>query len=232
MDDVTAVTVDSYSTLVDVDSQATVLEEEVDGVDAAAADAISETWRTQYLVYSMLANDIDAYRPFRDLIDMGLAYALAVHGYEVDDETRDRIRREVYHERLDVFDDVRPGVERLVDAGYPVFVLSNGDPGMLDHLVEAAEIGDLVGGAISADEVETYKPNAAIYRHGAARVGAPIDEILHVSGGGMRDVWGAKHAGMKTAWLARPEKTLPRESLGPAPDAVVESLGEVADRLA
>ena len=48
----------------------------------------------------------------------------------------------------------------------------------------------------------------------------------------MRDVWGAKHAGMKTAWLARPEKRLPRESLVPEPDAVVESLGEVADRLA
>jgi 2-haloacid dehalogenase len=231
MEDVTAVTVDSYSTLVDVDSQATVLEAEVDGLDATAADAVSGTWRTQYLVYSMLANDIDAYRPFRELIDMGLTYALAVHGYEVDADTRDRIRREVYHERLDVFDDVRPGIERLVDAGYPVFVLSNGDPGMLEHLVEAAGIGDLIGGAISADEVATYKPNAEIYRHGAARVGAPIGEIVHVSGGGMRDVWGAKHAGMQTAWLVRPEKTLPRESLGPEPDAVVESLGEVADRL-
>jgi 2-haloacid dehalogenase len=162
---------------------------------------------------------------------MGLTYALAVHGHEADAETRDRVRREVYHERLDVFDDVRPGVERLVDAGYPVFVLSNGDPGMLEHLVEAAGIEDLIGGTISADEVETYKPNAEIYRHGAARVGAPISEIVHVSGGGMRDVWGAKHAGMQTAWLARPEKTLPRESLGPDPDAVVESLGEVADRL-
>ncbi len=230
MDDVTAVTVDSYSTLVDVDSQVTVLSE-VAGLDPAAAEAVSGTWRTQYLVYSMLANDIDAYRPFRDLIDMGLSYALAVHGHEVDAETRDRVRREVYHERLDVFDDVRPGVERLVDAGYPVFVLSNGDPGMLDHLVEAAGIEDLIGGTVSADEVETYKPNVEIYRHGAARVGAPISEIVHVSGGGMRDVWGAKHAGMKTAWLARPEKRLPRESLGPEPDAVVESLGEVADRL-
>ena len=230
MDDVTAVTVDSYSTLVDVDSQATVLAE-VAGLAPAAAEAVSDTWRTQYLVYSMLANDIDAYRPFRELIDMGLAYALAVHGHEADDETRERVRREVYHERLDVFDDVRPGVERLVDAGYPVFVLSNGDPGMLDHLVAAAGIGDLVSGTISADEVETYKPNAEIYRHGAARVGAPIDEILHVSGGGMRDVWGANHAGMQTAWLARPEKRLPRESLGPAPDAVVERLTEVPDRL-
>ena len=79
--------------------------------------------------------------------------------------------------------------------------------------------------------METYTPNAESYRHDAAQVGAPISEIVHVSGGGLRDVWEAKHAGMQTAWLARPEKTLPRESLGPEPDAVVESLGEVADRL-
>ena len=231
VDDVTTVTVDSYSTLVDVDSQADVLVEHA-GLDPEAAAAVSGTWRSQYLVYSMLVNDIDAYRPFHDLIDHGLSYALAAHGHDVEAATREAIRRTVYEDRLAVFPDVRPGVERLVEAGYPVYVLSNGSPSMLDHLVEAAELGDLLAGTISADEVATYKPNAELYRHAAARTGTPIDEILHVSGGSMRDVWGAKHAGMQTAWLARPEKRLPRESLGPEPDAVVERLDEVADRLA
>jgi 2-haloacid dehalogenase len=232
MDDVTTVTVDSYSTLVDVDSGAAVLAEHVDGLDEREATAVSGTWRTRYLVYSMLVDDIDAYRPFRELVDHGLAYALAAHGHDVDGTTRDAISTAVYEDRLAVFDDVRPGIERLVDAGYPVYVLSNGSPDMLAHLVEAAGVGDLLAGVISADEVETYKPKAELYRHAAARTGTPVDRVVHVSGGSMRDVWGAKHAGMRTAWLARPEKRLPRESLGPAPDAVVERLGGVADRLA
>jgi 2-haloacid dehalogenase len=231
MDDVETVTVDSYSTLVDVDSQADVLADHVDSLDAREAEAVSGTWRTQYLVYSMLVNDIDAYRPFRELVDHGLAYALAAHGHEADAETRAAVATAVYEDRLAVFDDVRPGVERLVDAGYPVYVLSNGSPGMLDHLVEAAGVGGLLSDTISADEVETYKPKAELYRHAAARTGTPIGRVLHVSGGSMRDVWGAKHAGMRTAWLARPEKRLPRESLGPEPDAVVERLTAVADRL-
>ncbi|MFB6303147.1 MAG: haloacid dehalogenase type II [Haloferacaceae archaeon] len=226
---VETVTVDSYSTLVDVDAQVAVLEEHVDGIEDP--EAVSGLWRSQYLLYSVIANDIDAYRPFRDLIGMGLQYALEAHGHDVPAETRAEIRRTVYEDRLSVFDDVRDGIGRLVDAGYDVYVLSNGDPGMLDHLLAAADLDGVVADAISADEVETYKPDPEIYRHAAARTGTPIDRVLHASGGAMRDVWGAKHAGMRTAWLARPEKALPRESLGPDPDLVVESFHDLADRL-
>jgi 2-haloacid dehalogenase len=228
--DVETVTVDSYSTLVDVDSQAAVLVDRL-GLGDDAAAAVSRTWRTRYLVYSMVANDVDAYRPFHELVDHGLRYALAAHGHEADAATVEAVRREAYEERLSVFDDVRPAVERLVDAGYPVYVLSNGSPEMLAALVDAAGIEGLVADTVSADEVATYKPEAEIYRHAVARTGTPVDRVLHVSGGSMRDVWGAKHAGMQTAWLARPAKRLPRESLGPEPDWTVESLTEVADRL-
>jgi 2-haloacid dehalogenase len=55
--------------------------------------------------------------------------------------------------------------------------------------------------------------------------------MLHVSGGGLRDVWGAKHAGMNAGWLARPEQSAPREELGQDPDIVIGSLHELADRL-
>ncbi|MFB6304847.1 MAG: haloacid dehalogenase type II [Haloferacaceae archaeon] len=226
---VETVTVDSYSTLVDVDSQADAIDEYVDGVDDP--EAVSSLWRSQYLVYSVIADDIDEYRPFWDLIGQGLRYALETHGHDVPEETRDEIRKTVYEDRLDVFDDVRDGIGRIVDAGYDVYVVSNGDPEMLDHLLSAADLHGVVSDAISADEVETYKPNAEIYRHAAARTGTPIRNVLHVSGGGMRDVWGAKHAGMQAAWLVRPEKTLPHEELGRDPDAVVESFHDVADRL-
>lgn len=229
MDDIDVVTVDSYTTLVDVGSQADVLEEHVPGL--ADGEPVSQLWRNQYIMYSMVANDIDEYRPFWDLIGRGLQYALEANGYDVSADVRDRIRREVYEDRLTVFEDVTDSIGRIVDTGYDVYVLSNGNPEMLQHLVESANIGDLVSDTISAHEIETYKPDPAIYRHAATRIGTDLEEILHVSGGGMRDVWGAKHAGMKAGWLARPEQSAPREHLGRDPDIVVEDLYSLANLL-
>jgi len=228
-DSVSTVTVDSYSTLVDIGSQEAVLEAHVDGLDDA--ESVSQLWRAQYLQYSMIANDIDAYRPFWELIGQGLRYALESNGYDVPEATRDEIRRTVYEDELSIFDDVEEGIGRITDAGYEVYIVSNGSPDMLDHLVAAAGLGDVVTDAISADEVETYKPEAGIYEHAAERTDTPIGEILHASGGGMRDVWGAKHAGMSAAWVSRPGKTLPTEELGPDPDIVVEGFHDLADRL-
>jgi len=226
---VSTVTVDSYSTLVDIGSQEAVLEAHVDGLEDV--ESVSQLWRAQYLQYSMIANDIDAYQPFWELIGQGLRYALEANGHDIPKSTRDEIRRTVYEDELSIFDDVEDGIRRITDAGYEVYILSNGSPEMLEHLVAAAGLGGVVTGTISADEVEAYKPDAAVYEHAAERTGTPIGEILHASGGGMRDVWGAKHAGMSTAWVSRPGKTLPTEELGPEPDLIIEGFHDLADRL-
>lgn len=229
IDSVETITVDSYTTLVDVDSQAAVLSERVPGLEDPGA--VSRTWRSRAIQYTMVANDIDAYRPFSDLLGLALDYALQRAGHEVEPATREDIQRTVYEDRLAVFEDVGPGLSRISDAGYPVWIVSNGDPRMLGHLVEAADLESVVEDAVSADEVACYKPEPAIYRHAAARTGTPIERVLHVSGGTMRDVWGAKHAGMCTAWLCRPAKPFPHESLGPEPDLTIESFHDLADRL-
>lgn len=229
MEGIETITVDSYTTLVDVGSQADVLDAHIP--ELVDSGGVSRTWRHQYLLYSVIANDIDAYRPFWELIGLGLEYALEAHGYDVPRATQDRIRKEVYHDNLAVFDDVQAGIERLTTHGYPVFVLSNGDPEMLSRLVETAGLTDLVAGTISAAEVQTYKPDPGIYEHAATRTDTPIDRILHVSGGGLRDVWGAKHAGMHTAWLRRPAQTAPTERLGPDPDITLPDFHALADTL-
>lgn len=229
LEPVTTVTVDSYTTLVDVGSQIPALEEHID--DMNDAEKVSQLWRSHYINYSMVVNEIDEYRPFWNLIGQGLRFALEANGYDVSAEIRDKIRRTVYEDRLTVFDDVTVGINRITDAGYEVYVLSNGNPEMLDHLLKAANLEGIITDAISADEIEVYKPNSAIYRHAADRVRTPIDQILHVSGGSMRDVWGAKHAGMRAAWLSRPTQNTPCEELGLIPDLVIEDFHDLADRL-
>ncbi|WP_435096239.1 haloacid dehalogenase type II [Halorubrum sp. N11] len=220
-DRVQTVTFDSYSTLVDVEAAEAALADRVPD-----PEPVSRLWRSRSLAYTFVANAIDAYQPFYEMNRDALTYALGAHGVDLAPEARDEILA-VYHE-LEVFDDVRSGIERLRKGGYDPYVLSNGNPEMLDSMVEHAGIGDLVAGTISADEVETFKPAAELYRHGAARTGTPIDGIVHVTAGWF-DVLGASHAGMQAVRVDR--KGTPWEPFAGEPDLTIESIHELADEL-
>jgi len=194
-DAVTTVTFDSYSTLVDVDAATKALADRVDD-----PEPISRLWRARSLEYTFVANHFDAYQPFYEMNRDAMEYALAANGVELSSDEREEILA-VYHE-LDVFDDVRDGMERLEDGGYDLYVLSNGNPEMLASMVDHAGIDELLVDTISADEIETYKPAVALYRHAAARTGTPIDEIAHVSAAWF-DVQGAIQAEMQGVWVDR-----------------------------
>ncbi|AHG02363.1 haloacid dehalogenase (plasmid) [Halostagnicola larsenii XH-48] len=221
-DRVTTVTFDSYSTLVDVDAAEKALTNRVDD-----PDPISKLWRARSLEYTFVANHIDAYQPFYEMNRDALQYALDAHGETLSTDERDEILA-VYHE-LDVFDDVRDGLERLRNAGYDCFVVSNGNPEMLESMVAHADIGAFIESTISAHEVRTFKPDAELYRHAAARTGTPIDEIAHVTAGWF-DVMGAQHAGMQGVWVDR--KGSPWEPFDGEPALTIESFDELIDAVA
>jgi 2-haloacid dehalogenase len=220
-DRVRTVTFDSYSTLVDVEAAEAALADRVPD-----PEPVSRLWRSRSLAYTFVANAIDAYQPFYEMNRDALTYALAAHGVDLSTEERDEILA-VYHE-LEVFDDVRSGIERLHEGGYETYVLSNGNPEMLDSMVEHADIGDLVADTISADEVETFKPDAELYRHGAARTGTPIDEIAHVTAGYF-DVYGALNAGMQGVWVNRTDG--PWDGFAGEPDLEISSFHDLVDEL-
>lgn len=220
-DAVEVVSFDSYSTLVDVRAAEGALAEHVSN-----PAAVSRLWRTRSIEYAMVSNAIDAYEPFSDLLRMALDHALAVHGADPPAAAREAILG-VYHQ-LDVFGDVREGLAALDRAGYAVYVLSNGDPDLLDSLLAHADIEDVVVDAISADEVATYKPAPGLYRHAADRMDTPIERIAHVSAGWL-DVQGAVHAGMQGVWLDREGR--PWDPFDGEPDLVVDSITGLADRL-
>jgi 2-haloacid dehalogenase len=219
---VETVTVDSYGTLVDPRAADRALAERVEN-----PEPVSRLWRSRSLTYTMVGNFVGFYQPFYEMNRDALEFALAAHGVDLPPAERDEILS-VYHD-LDAFDDVRPGVERLRDAGYDVWVVSNGDPAMLESMVESAALGDLLAGTVSADEVQTFKPHPRIYRHAAARTGTGVGRLLHVAGPAF-DVLGAKHAGAQAAWVDRYGE--PWESFaGVDPDVTVEALTDLADAL-
>jgi 2-haloacid dehalogenase len=173
-----------------------------------------------------VANQTNAYQPFYGMLRDALSAALATHDVALDEDEREAIL-ETYHD-LDVFDDVRDGIERLSDGGYDCYVVSNGNPEMLDSMVESAAIGDLVVDTVSADEIRTFKPDASLYRHAAGRTGTPIDEIAHVSAGWF-DVQGAEHAGMQGVWIDRDDQ--PWEPFDGEPGLTIATIHDLAAEL-
>jgi 2-haloacid dehalogenase len=220
-DRVKTVTFDSYSTLVDVDATKAVLERHVEN-----PEPVSWLWRNRSLFYTIVSNEFDAYQPFYRMNRDALEYALEVHNVDVNEEEREEILS-IYH-RLDVFEDVGPGMERLSDAGYDLYVVSNGNPEMLESMIDHAGIEPHIEGYVSADEVERFKPDREIYRHSAVSTGTPIDRIVHVTAGWF-DVQGAMNAGMQGAWANR--KGRPWGPFHEEPDVTVETFFDLADEL-
>jgi 2-haloacid dehalogenase len=98
---------------------------------------------------------------------------------------------------------------------------------MLERALEAAGLAEHLEHLVSVDEIRVYKPDARVYHHAAARLGAPIDEITFVSAHAW-DAAGARAAGMRVACVDR--RAEPQEyglgALGPAIVDLSGLLGE------
>ncbi len=220
---VETITVDSYGTLVDPAAVETALET---AVDAEHAQSISDQWRSRSLMYTMVSNFTDSYQPFYDMNRDALRVSLADHGVDLSSATIEDILS-AYHD-LDPFEDVRRGLEAVTDAGYEVFVLSNGNPAMLESIVETAALESILSGTISAHEIRTFKPDADIYQHAAAQTETPLESIAHVAGPTF-DVQGAMHAGMQGVWINRTAGLW--DPFAAEPDLTVETFDEFATEL-
>lgn len=218
---VDTVTVDSYGTLVDPSTVESALAERID-----PAESVSKLWRSRSLMYTMVSNFIGEYQTFYEMNRDALQFALESHDIDLSPETIDDVLS-TYHD-LDPFDDVRNGLETIVDAGYDVYVLSNGNPEMLGSMVETAGLESVIADTISAHEIRTFKPHVDVYRHAASRTGTPIESIAHVAGPTF-DVQGAMHAGMQGVWIDRGSGVW--DPFDGDPDLVVETFHEFAGAL-
>lgn len=221
-DSIETITFDSFTTIVDVlASTEQALVEYIDD-----PEPVMNLWRTRAVDYRMVSNFTDTYEPYYQTTQEALEYALSQHEIELSTEEIDEIAS-VFHE-LEVFDDVREGMKRLYDAGYPLYIVSNGNPELLDTMVSRANIGDLIEDTVSADGIHTYKPDAEIYQYAAEQTETSIGNIAHVATP-WYDIYGAMAAGMQGVWVNR--KGDPWEAFDGEPDLIVEDLYEFAEEL-
>lgn len=219
---VESVTFDSFTTIVDVHgSTRRALSRYIDD-----PDAIATLWRQRAVEYRMLVNFCGDYGTYLETTRDALEYALEFHDIQLSSGEIDDIMAAFYE--LDVFDDVRPGMETIATGGYNLYIASNGNEDLLESMIQRAGIGNLVDTVVSANEIEIYKPDVRFYRHVAERVSNAPTAIAHVATP-WYDVYGAMHAGMQGVWVNRQDR--PWDKYDGTPDRIVEGFEELATEL-
>ncbi len=208
---------DVYGTLVDTGGVVERLREVV----GERAPAFSDAWRQHQLGYSWRRALMGAYVDFGVCTAQSLDHTAAEFGTPLTGADRDDLL--ATYGRLPAFPDVAPALTSLRDEGRRVVAFTNGPVAAADALLGRAGLRDHLHDVVSADEVGSFKPDPAVYRHLLSRVGAPADRVVVVSSNSF-DVLGAKHAGLQAAWVRRSEATR-LDPWGVEPDAVVSDLG-------
>src|SRR6516225_8496610 len=187
-------------------------------------DSFVTWWRRTHFENSM----IDAllhrdHTSYREVGHRSVAFVLERAGIPY---TLDEVRDLVAHiERLRPFPEVPEALARL-QMRYPLVVLSNGDPDMLETAKRYHGIAfDRV---ISVAEAGSFKPHVATYTKAAELLGLRMDEVLFIANHAF-DCVGAKSAGMRTAFIDR--RSRPFGETPPQPGILVPSMAAPADAI-
>ena len=198
---------DVLGTMVDEPGgQRAALREVAPDADDAAIERWLALWRDH--VDREQQHILTGHRPFAttDVIDREAAALVAEHAGRPEAPIIDRLAAAGRH--LDPWADSAAELARL-SGRFPVVGLSNASRTTLLHL--NAHAGLSWHAALSAEDVQTYKPAVEVYRQAIDVAGCPPERILMVAAHAW-DLRGAQAAGMRTAYVPRPVGDPPTDS--------------------
>ena len=217
LDGIRACVFDAYGTLFDFGSAAARSGLLLQG----RGDALTRLWRDKQLQYTWLRSLQGLHADFWQITGDALDYALEALGLEADG-VRDRLM--ALYRTLDTFPEVTSVLTQLKARGFPIAILSNGSPDMLDAAIAHAGIGPLLDHVLSVEEVGIFKTAPQVYRLAVDRLDVPAGAIAFQSSNAW-DVHAASSFGMRTVWCNRAGQC--RERLPGAPDREIRSLTEL-----
>lgn len=209
--DIRVVAFDIFGTTVDwytgVTDQVASLLPDVDAGDFA------ERWRDRYLPSMDRVRGGEREWAYLDTLHReSLDDLLAELDIKADDETRERLVR-AWH-RLPAWPDSVSGLARI-RVRHTTAALSNGGFALLTRLTKGAALPfDCI---LSAELAHTNKPAAAVYHTAAALLDVAPEQVLMVAAHKW-DLDGARAAGLRTAFVSRPQEKGPHRQADQAKD--------------
>ena len=188
-------------------------------------EALSREWRPKQLEYTWLRALMGRYEDFWEVTGAALRFALKRLKIAATEEQVNRLM--TAYLSLQVFPEV-PETLKALHAQFPLAILSNGSPRMLQAAVQSSGLQSYLQHVLSVDTLKTYKPNPAVYDLAPRALGLSKDMIAFVSSNSF-DVIGAKAFGFQVVWCNRAQA--PLDELGFAPDFTVARLDEIPKAL-
>lgn len=204
---------DAYGTLFDPGSVNAVSNE----LFPNQGNTLSQIWRTKQLEYTWLCSLMERYVDFWKLTEDALIFACKSLGLSCQSYIRDRLMEAYLH--LNPYPEVPQALTSL--SSYPLAILSNGSPRMLEAMIKNARLEEAFEYIISAHEAGIYKPSPRVYRLAPKKTGVDRNAIGFVSSNPF-DVMGAKSFGFWTCWVNRLNNTW--NEFGFLPDEKINNL--------
>jgi 2-haloacid dehalogenase len=127
---------------------------------------------------------------------------------------------------LDTYPEISEALRVL--SSYPLAILSNGTPSMLQAVIQHNQLQDVFTQVLSVDSLKTFKPNPLVYELAPRHLGVAKEALIFVSSNAF-DVIGAKAFGFQVAWINRSDAIL--DNLGWQPDITIQYLDQLAQTL-
>lgn len=160
-------------------------------------------WFTKLLHSSTIMGIMDGYRNFGELADVALENLFLENNKSLSTKTKAEILGEF--KKLPAYKDVLPALDILRKKNIRVIAVSNSSLAMIKEQLTNAEIINKFDSYYSVDSVRKYKPFKDIYLSAAEQEGLKIEDIIMVATHDW-DLFGAKKAGLRTAYIKRKEQ--------------------------
>ncbi|WP_346796143.1 haloacid dehalogenase type II [Halomonas sp. Bachu 37] len=216
---------DVYGTLIDTQGVTTELERRL--AQPEKAPEFARRWRDKQLEYSFRRGLMGAYSAFSECTREALLFTDRALQAGLSENDHDHLMA-VYAE-LPAFDDVAPALDTLRRQKICCVAFSNGTAQAVSQLLERAGLREHMDDIVSVDEIKRFKPDPAVYAHLRSRLDTRPEQTWLVSSNPF-DVIGAKHAGVRSAWVRRTPEA-PFDPWGIEPDMTVTDLEALAERL-
>ena len=191
-------------------------------------DDLLPLWFSTLLHYSLVETLTDHYHGFGEIGTAALIMVAEMQGIELGyDEAKEAVVPPL--RSLPPHPDVLEGLTALKNTGrFKLATLTNSDDAGAEAKLRKAGLTGLFDKLYTVESLRKYKPHPDTYRKVLDDLDVKPEEVLMVAAHAW-DLMGAKTAGLQTAFIARPGKTLYPNAA--RPDYVVNNLPELASIL-